>query len=101
MRGRPHGGVGCLWRKDITRDVHSIYYDDERITGLLLFTGDKTLLVLCVHMPVCTTDYFVMYLGNIHAIIMASETSNAVVIGYFNAAPNSRFGRQLNAFRAE
>ena len=72
--------------------------------GLLLSTGDKTLIVLFVYIPVCTTenlDYFVMYLGKIHAIIMASETSNAVVIGDFNAAPNSRFGRQLNAFCAE
>ena len=78
-----------------------MYYDDVRLIGLQIVNGNETLLILCVYMPVCTADNlddFVMYLGKIHAIVLASETANVIVIGDFNAAIDFRFGWQLSGF---
>ena len=101
LRGRPHGGVGVLWKRSLAGSVEILYYDDVRLIGLQIVTGNETMLILCVYMPVCTAenlDDFVMYLGKIRAIVMASETANVIVIGDFNAPIDSRFGRQLSDF---
>ena len=98
--GPPHGGVGVLWKHYLAGSVEVMYYDDVRLIGLQIVNGNETLLILCVG-PVCTADNlddFVMYLGKIHAIVLASETANVIVIGDFNAAIDFRFGWQLSGF---
>ena len=44
IRGRPHGGIGIMWRKTLAQGAKIVQFDDKCILGLELITNDCVLL---------------------------------------------------------
>lgn len=99
--GRPYGGVGCLWRKELNSRIQVRKYNDPRIMALQLDTGDGTsLLIINVYLPYeCPDNHedYTFYLGMIYSIIQDATTSRVMVIGDWNA----HFGRPFGQLMAE
>ncbi|ELT97678.1 hypothetical protein CAPTEDRAFT_206711 [Capitella teleta] len=91
--GRPHGGIGILWRKTLGAHVNCLKYDGERrLMALSVKHGSHSLLLLNVYLPYFTgsdndDNYheFMAVIGKAIGIIGTSPTLNACIIGDFNA----------------
>jgi exonuclease III len=103
--GRPHGGIGILWRKTLGAHVNCLKYDGERrLMALSVKHGSHNLLLLNVYLPYFTgsdndDNYheFMAVIGKAIGIIGTSPTLNACIIGDFNACTtkNTLFGKEI------
>ncbi|ELT87107.1 hypothetical protein CAPTEDRAFT_189354 [Capitella teleta] len=103
--GRPHGGIGNLWRKALGAHVNCLKYDVERrLMALSVKHGSHSLLLLNVYLPYFTgsdndDNYheFMAVIGKAIGIIGTSPTLNACIIGDFNACTtrNTLFGKAI------
>ena len=108
VRGRPHGGLSILWKKNF-RGCKVVDFNDERIMALEITTNAGPFLIVNVYLP-CdhsdSTDDFLFYLAKISSIIEDHKSSYVCVVGDFNAntihGKKSRFGEELKSYcRAE
>ena len=63
--GRPHGGIGIMWRKNMNKHCTFKTYNCNRIVGLEINCGPFKALFLCVYMPCDSSenyDDFMFYL---------------------------------------
>ncbi|ELU09064.1 hypothetical protein CAPTEDRAFT_218181 [Capitella teleta] len=103
--GRPHGGIGILWRKTLGAHVNCLKYDGERrLMALSVKHGSHSLLLLNVYLPYFTGSdnddnfhEFMAVIGKAIGIIGTSPTLNACIIGDFNACTtkNTLFGKEI------
>lgn len=102
LRGRPYGGVGILWRKNIFESVSVIKCNSARITAIkILSAAGRSLLLFSVYMPTDSKENiaeFTECMGEISAVVEESKIDSVVVIGDFNAHPGTEFGNELNDF---
>ncbi|ELU16947.1 hypothetical protein CAPTEDRAFT_200504, partial [Capitella teleta] len=92
--GRPHGGIGILWRKTLGAHVNCLKYDGERrLMALSVKHGSHNLLLLNVYLPYFTgsdndDNYheFMAVIGKAIGIIGTSPTLNACIIDHFPLA---------------
>ena len=104
--GRPHGGLAILWRKKLAHHLKVEKYDDPRILGINLCSGDSLqhTLILNVYLP-CDTgsqldsnyDEFMNTLGKVLAIVQDSSALAVHIVGDFNACFKRKtlFGKEL------
>ena len=100
LQGRKHGGIGILWRKNLTNS-YKILDVDERIMGIQLKFGDKELLILNVYMPYCCSDNYddyILYLSKLNNIVTQATTSNVIILGDFNGDVTRQNGIISHAF---
>lgn len=93
VQGRPYGGLGILWRKNLGNCMHCTHYGDNRLFGIECTDqhGGK-LLLLNVYLPYnCDENFdeFCEYLAKIDSIFESSNVANTIAYGDFNADPNS------------
>ncbi|XP_063365982.1 uncharacterized protein LOC134654471 [Cydia amplana] len=104
LRGRPHGGVALLWRKDICQSVSIIECDSPRLVCIKVTTGGRQLLIMSVYMPVDISENlleFTQCLGEICAIVETADVESVIILGDFNAHPSENFGKELLDFCLE
>ncbi len=86
--GRPYGGLGVIWRKNLGLTAKLDTYDDTRLLGITFDCDDNRVLILSVYLP-CdvpeNTDLYQMYLAKIEDIVDSHPTPYVMVIGDFNA----------------
>ena len=58
MVGRSHGGLGCLWRKDLANKFKIKTYNIPRLLGIALETSNRKLFILNVYLPYFSTDNY-------------------------------------------
>ena len=104
LRGRPHGGLAILWRKDL-QGCKVLDMEDNRLMCLELSTDNKSLILINVYLPcdsVDNTDDFLFYLAKINSFIVNHHSPYACVIGDFNAnmkeGCQSHFEEELKKF---
>jgi hypothetical protein len=86
--GRPHGGLAILWRKSISKFCKIIEYNDNRLLGLELNSGNTVVLLVNVYMPYNSPsnhEDFLFYLHKIEHIISSHSSPYCYVIGDINA----------------
>ena len=96
--GRPFGGISILWNKSLAQFSNVIQYDDDRLMGLSLNFQGIQYLFLNVYLPYYCIDNefdYDMYIGKIASIIDDSDAAGVVVLGDFNANPDSSFYLEL------
>ena len=98
--GRPFGGVGIMWRKQLNTCCKFKTYDCNRIIGLEIDTDNFSILVLCVYLPFDSSDNyddFMFYLAKILQIVEEFRSPYVYVCGDFNAnlKKPSRYGKEL------
>ena len=103
IRGRPHGGIGIMWRKTLAQGAKIVQFDDKRILGLELKTNDCILLFLCIYLPYeCDMFYddFCFYLNKLQYIIESANTPYVFIVGDYNADIQSEsvYGSELINF---
>jgi exonuclease III len=95
LRGRPHGGLGVLWRKNIQNItvLHEHADIGKRFIGVKLGSGADAVIFLNVYLPVGygRVDAVNKYRQAVAAVSTAigeSETGNIIVLGDMNADPS-------------
>ena len=87
LRGRPHGGLAILWRKELDH-CKVINMMDDRIMGFEIKCNDKKLFFVNLYMPFCNRDnleLFMFYLGKINSIITDADTPYVYIVGDLNS----------------
>ena len=51
LRGRPHGGVGILWKKTMDGSISVLKTEHKRLSAIKLVISDFIVLILTVYMP--------------------------------------------------
>ena len=102
VRGRPYGGTGILWRKELG-DCNILDSDEPRIMCLELKNDTHCILLINVYLPYDSydnLDEFMFLLSKVNSIIENHPSSHACVIGDFNAntSHDSLFGKELVRF---
>jgi hypothetical protein len=92
LAGRPHGGLGILWRKSLGEKCNIIDLDDTRFLGIEISinsNGDEIkLLFVNIYMPFDCADHaydFTQYLSRVNDIFKSYPTPYVYVIGDLNA----------------
>jgi exonuclease III len=108
--GRPHGGLGILWRKSLGPSASCIVYPDEnRIMGFNIFGSTASLFLLNVYLPYfsgsesdCNYYEFLNNLSKALSLLESSPTMNACILGDFNACTlrPTPFTREMLSFAA-
>ena len=96
--GRPYGGIGIMWRKNISHACNVVNLNDVRLLGINVDTIEGKIFLLNVYLPYQSSDNYeeyCNYLGKIASIIEEKDSSKIVIAGDFNAAVNSRFETEL------
>ena len=98
--GRPHGGIGIMWRKNMNKHCTFKTYNCNRIVGLEINCGPFKALFLCVYMPCDSSenyDDFMFYLSKLLQIADEFPSPHIFICGDFNAniQQPSRFGKEL------
>ena len=94
MVGRPHGGLGCLWRKDLAIKFEIKSYKDPRLMGIALETSNRKLFILNVYLPYFSNDNYdeyLYYVGLISSIIEDYDHNDIMIVGDFNASVGGLF----------
>ncbi len=104
--GRPHGGVGILWKRTLNKYCTFKKYDCDRIVSVEFKCGSFMALFVCVYMPFdCSDNYddYMFYLNKLMTIIDNFPSPYVFVTGDFNAniSVPSRFGRELQTACSE
>lgn len=99
--GRPHGGIGIIWKKTLNQYCKIRTYDCDRILGIELNFNSFSVLILCVYLPFDSSDHyddFMFLLNKIVDIIDSHSSPYVYVNGDFNANMRtpSRFGKELS-----
>ena len=92
--GRPHGGISCLWRKDLGIKFEIKTFDDPRLLGLTLEALNRSCLILSVYLPYFSTenyDEYLYYVGLISSIIEDCDYNDIMIVGDFNAIVGGPF----------
>ena len=99
LRGRPHGGMAILWRKNLDSVITIQNFNDDRLIGFSVQdTGGSKILFISVYLPCDTAEnehIYADYIGKICDLIWGADTNEVCVIGDFNATPGKRFGNIL------
>ncbi|XP_061718862.1 uncharacterized protein LOC133526321 [Cydia pomonella] len=99
LRGRPHGGVGLLWRRTAFQSVSVVQCSNMRLCAVKIMTNDnRHLIVVSVYMPTdCSENLaeFTDCLGAVSAIIEEHGIESVFLMGDFNAHPNERFYNEM------
>jgi len=108
LKGRPHGGLGILWNRNMAHMCKTIEYGDPRILGVEITSATSKILILNVYLPYDNGDNYddyLYYLHMINNIITDFPSCYSFICGDFNANANSlhvqsthRFGRELIQF---
>ena len=109
LTGRPYGGLAILWKKDIAQMCKIVEYNDNRLMGLELNTGNNTVMLINVYLPYNSTnnsDEYLYYLSKIEHIVSTYNSPYCYVVGDFNAdvtkdenhAIQHKFGSELYNF---
>ena len=107
--GRPHGGLGILWKKSLCKNCKIVNYGDQRILGLELNVNGTRFLFVNVYLPCDSYENdndFINYLAKINNIVECYDSPYVFVMGDFNANLHgnadgviySRFGKKLYDF---
>ena len=88
ISGRPYGGVGILWRKNIDIAINVIDFKCDWMCGIEIVCDDRTFYLLNVYLPYQSDenlDRFNDCLGKLH--VQTQEISNTciTVVGDFNS----------------
>lgn len=101
LRGRPHGGVALLWRKNVFTSVSVVKCNNVRLCAIRCQFREQAILYFSVYMPVdCfenLTD-FTDCMSEINAIIEDSGIEVAFILGDFNAHPGELFFNEMCRF---
>jgi hypothetical protein len=109
VQGRPHGGMGILWRKALGNTCKYVDLSDERLMAIEITSNDKSILLLNIYMPYdCddNVDEFLLYLSKVDSIVEDHSTPYVLCFGDFNAnlikdhynKLHKRFGVELDNF---
>ena len=112
LAGRPHGGLGILWRKSLGEKCNIVDLDDTRLLGIEIAINNNDdeikLLFVNIYMPFdCAdnADDFMQYLSRVNDIFETYPTPYVYVIGDLNANVivknnqcSSKFGETLLKF---
>ena len=109
--GRPHGGLGILWRKSLGSSVKcskfGVNNDEKRILGLTLSGDQNSFFFLNVYLPCFSTtnsddNYheFMRVISEAVSLVQSSPTLNAIILGDFNAcfSKPTLFTRELISY---
>ena len=107
LRGRPHGGLGILWRKSM-KGCRVSSLPNPRILSMQIDTGQHCINIFNVYMP-CdhpdNHDEFLELLSHLSTAVEESETLHIAMIGDFNAnihpGAHTLFGNELKRFCRE
>ncbi len=86
LSGRPHGGLGILWRRALGESIAILNFDDHRILGLTIKGKLFELLLVNVYLPTCgsaNAEVYQEYMGKLDALVR--DTENVVIAGDWNA----------------
>ena len=104
LRGRPHGGIGILWKKTISSYCKIVDFNDSRIMGLEVCIDLKKMFIINVYLPCDTNDNadsFIAYLSKLDSIITDFESPYVFCCGDFNANIGSDIRMGYNSFGKE
>ena len=109
LNGRPHGGLGVLWNKNLG-DAITIRGHNERLMSLNFTHNDHSFLLLNIYMPYDDRsshsdnyELFMSLLGDVYTIADEHPTSSVIIMGGWNSnvISGSVFGRELENFCTE
>ena len=94
--GRPYGGTGVLFRKNLAPFVQSVDTHDSRISAVILKSSIGPVLIASVYMP---TDYqdldsllnYEEVCGRLHCIASDTNAVHCILAGDFQCHLGSRF----------
>jgi exonuclease III len=94
--GRPYGGTGILFRKNVANSIKIIENNESRITGIQIETDIGRLLLLNVYMSTnygddTSLESYIDCLSKLHVLIIESDSIHTLIVGDFNCSPESRF----------
>jgi exonuclease III len=102
LTGRPFGGVAILWRKGVFPCVSVLDCNNCRLSAIKVSMIQKSLIVLCVYMPVNTMDNlpeFTECFSAINAIVEDNiDCESVYILGDFNAHPQELFCNEMLSF---
>jgi len=84
-RGRPYGGIGILWKKNLSPYIQSEEFNDSRICGITLNVNDLSFVIFNCYLP--TADYpqdQSEYFSKIAALCENRNEHHIIVAGDFN-----------------
>ena len=101
LSGRPYGGIGILWRKNLSHVCKLVNLDDSRLLALRIASGKDSLYLVNVYLPYFSHenyDTYMYYLGRLNAIVSELPSTKISFIGDFNAHINGTFYKELINF---
>lgn len=104
LRGRPHGGVALLWRRDAFSHVKVVQCNHERICAIKVSVSNRSFMVVSAYLPTDCSENLVLFtdcMSAISAIVESEGEDSVYVLGDFNAHPGRRFGDELLLFCKE
>ena len=87
-----------MWHNSLSQYSNIIQYDDDRILGFSLKIQGLQYLFINVYLPYFCADNendYDMYIGKIASIVDSSDAAGILILGDFNANPNSSFYLEL------
>lgn len=89
--GRPHGGMGIMWKRNLDKAIERLEYD-SRIQGVKLSSQGWSILFLNVYMPTAkreNAEEIQDCLARIQVIANKSDATHKVLIGDWNSKPGA------------
>ena len=102
--GRPYGGLTILFKKHLSVIGSVVNFEDKRLLGLKISYQNLNYLIINVYLPYyCeeNTAEYTSYMGKLESILEESEVNGVIIIGDFNAKPNSEYFTQLTNLCSE
>ena len=103
ITGRPYGGVGILWDKQIDSIISILETGENWMTCVSLKIQDSKLFIISVYLPYEKNDNseeFVNCLAKLESFIAECDSSSVYELGDFNTdiTRNSFFSRELDNY---
>ena len=98
--GRPYGGVGILWHKQIDNLVSSVETGENWMSCIKVKIADSHMFVVSVYLPYEKRDHdddYVACLAKLESFIAECDSSVVYILGDFNAdaMKNTSFSKHL------
>ena len=97
LQGRPHGGVGILWKKNLAKSIRQVDVQSKRSCGIRLqLKNNQTVLILNVYMPTdsrsmtCADEEYEQCLDSISLCIEENSCDYVLLGGDLNVDLNRK-----------
>jgi hypothetical protein len=90
IQGRPYGGVGIIWKKDLSKYIKPVKTNCNRVCAVSLKTETINMLIVCVYFPCdnwsksLVDELYIDCISSVKQLIESCDVNSVIVGGDLN-----------------